>query len=1233
MYGGGGANKPLTNSLKTLPKNSNPKTLSKNPKKIQDSKTISKIGISIIASVLLSQNLAALPAGGKFIHGSGSISKNNGTMTITGNNKNHVIAWGGGFNINNGETVNFKGSGKAFLNLDYSNKASKILGTLNGGGNNIYLVNPSGVLIGENGKVNNVSRFVASTSSLDKALTQFVNAAKQNGDQNAVNFSPVFTRGSLKGNVINMGTINASNIVLVGNEVRNLTSNGTKDVQGTINNGGGTDSLHIIGNKIFLDVEGVQNKKNIWLTGTSDVLGPTPQITVQMAMSTFKANGHNDWIRKTYSIDGVQSGGGSWDVHRIITIGSVEGWNNFANAWNGNGGNSGLGITRQIEEFKLISNLNFSGTDFVSVGKPQGAGFNKIFNGNGYTMSNITLDNNDASNNGGITIAGVFNKVGGGTIKNLTIDTINANINASANTIYLGGFAGQINGGNINNVTLNNINLQGRMENTHATSVANDNGYVGGFAGVISNNGNISINNVVLNNIENLYLYSNQFTGSTMFVGGFAGRIANANGNSKTTINNVILNKIGILQNDVVTGMAANANIAVAGFVTELGSGNSISNASLYFDENTKFIPASVRDYNSDSRNRSKTFYYHTNGLGSSLSKINIYYNTKYTDTRYGPSADVGYNVVRINGQDRLYYTANGVINGIRNTALQGEIKDGHYGGKDVNFHYYDAVSNDMGFEGRVKAWHPNITASNYNYSWVKQERISNTYPMNSSLNTSGDYTTLIDKYLPQIIDDILKADYGVTIEDDNGQSTQDSLKNIMAELDKILNVINRGESEGSADSKITNFLNQILVGADKNNAELKESIKQSINFLRAFYEGYNGSNNNAVTKTHAGLFSGNANYTNATNKYRDSIKGGMNNLKTTINGKLADIKTLEGTLKKLADALNKAQELNNQGAQLNTQVENIKNQVEALDKSIADLDTKIAETQNMINKIPDQQYNQALKNQLAQLKQQRENALAERSRLKTQVANIIDHQIKVLKDTDLANLIKEVDGYVTTINDIRNGFINDLKINNPQDIAVMGNGAKGSFTYYGVETMAQNDIQDNINVPLPIDSIPLIPLEPSKPIDPTPDPNPDPITPPGGGDGGDGTDPDPDPITPPEGGGGDGTDPTNPTNPSDPDNGGNNGGGDNGNNGGGNNGNNGDNGDNGDNSYEGDDTVNNNSGYDARLAYLNYKREVLELPAEEETSIEINEGREKGRLCIVSDNAKTNNPCMAITY
>ena len=1222
---GGGGNKPLTNSLKTLPKNSNPKTLSKNPKKIQesktDSKTISKIGISIIASVLLSQNLAALPAGGKFIHGSGNISiKNGNIMNITGNNKNHVIAWGGGFNINNGETVNFNGSGKAFLNLDYSNKASKILGTLHGGGNNIYLVNPSGVLIGKGVNVN-ASKFVASTSSLNEALNQFVNEAKKN-EQNVVNFSPVFTRGSLKGNVINMGTINASNIVLVGNEVRNLTSNGTEDVQGKYDNIG---NLRIIGNKIFLDVEGVQNKKNIRLTGTNGIGQPNPQITVQMAMSTFRDNGHKDWITKDYSIDGVQSGGGTPYFYNIITIGATGGWNDFANAWNEN-----KGQTRSIDEFKLISNLlNFSGKDFVSVGTAVNGGFNKIFNGNGYKMSNITLDNNDASNNGvtgnnGTITAGIFNKIGGGgTIKNLTIDRVTADITTNqAPTLHFGAFAGQINGGTIENVTLNNINIKGSIDYNRAYNTSGDNGYMGGFAGVI-NRGNIK--NVSLNNIEQVFLFSNQTIGATLYVGGFAGRIANASNGSSTNINGVILNNIGKLRTDVLTGRGAKANTLIGGFTAELGSGNSINNAFLYYTANSVLMPAADSDGQLDGRHYVHTFYHAMNGGGGTLNNIKIHYSNNYTDKTYD-KVKVG----SLQSDVRFGYTAKGMIEGIREYGrdyLKGERNDNYYKG-EVDFDgYTDRGGN---FQNIVNGYN-GVKVNGGNYSWVKQERISNTYPMNSSLNTSGDYTTLINTYLPQIIDDILEADYGVTIEDSNGTSTQATLNTIIKQLDSILNAIDKGEGEGSADGKITNFLNNILLTKDPKQIE---SIQQSINFLRAFYEGYNGKSgkeSNAVTKTHADFFKNNANYTNATNKYKNAIKGGMNNLKTTINGKLADIKTLEDTLKNLADALNRAPELNNQGTALNQQVENYKNQIESLNNEIANLEKAIASLGGMIGQ-----------DKLQPMKKQLEAKKAERDQARTNGEYAIA-QIQSLK-TELAALKNNVDGYVATINGIREGFIRDLDIGNPQTIDVMGAGNDGSFIYRGVKTMAQNDITDNINVPsMNPDPDPITPPGGgggTDPVDPTPDPNPDPITPPGG-DGGDGTDPDPDPITPPEGGGGgtdpdpdptdptnppgggDGTDPTNPTNPSDPDNGGNNGGGDNGNNGG----------DNGDNSYEGDDTVNNNGGYDARLAYLNYKREVLELPAEEETSIEINEGREKGRLCIVSDNAKTNNPCMAITY
>ena len=263
MYGGGGANKPLTNSLNTLNtlKNSNPKELSKNLNKIQDvnqldsnhlnelkdsrldliqleskiqdlknlnqlkeskypnkiqmkssKTTLSKISISIIASILLSQSLVALPSGGKFTHGSGSITTTNGkVMDITGNNKNHIIAWGGGFNINKGEIVEFNTSHKqqaSFLNLDYTNKASQILGKLNGNNHNIYLVNPSGVLIGENASIN-ANKFVASNIIDDTTLNNFKTQTKL-----VESFSPVFKPN--KGNIVNLGTIKANSGIKIG---------------------------------------------------------------------------------------------------------------------------------------------------------------------------------------------------------------------------------------------------------------------------------------------------------------------------------------------------------------------------------------------------------------------------------------------------------------------------------------------------------------------------------------------------------------------------------------------------------------------------------------------------------------------------------------------------------------------------------------------------------------------------------------------------------------------------------------------------------------------------------------------------------------------------------------------------------------------------------------------------------------------------------------------------------
>ncbi|WP_143421756.1 filamentous hemagglutinin N-terminal domain-containing protein, partial [Helicobacter pullorum] len=193
---------------------------------------------------------------------------------------------------------------------------------LNGNGNNIYLVNPSGVLIGQGASVN-ANKFVASTASLDTALTKFVEQANKVGDANMVNFSPVYSRNNLKGSIVNMGTIKANHIILVGQNVRNLASQNENDINGTRGTFNHTGSLKIIGQSIFLDVDGVTNKNNIEVVATNPIDGQTsPDIKIQMSMNTFATKGYTDnWIAKKYSATGETFSNGKYYFYNIITIG------------------------------------------------------------------------------------------------------------------------------------------------------------------------------------------------------------------------------------------------------------------------------------------------------------------------------------------------------------------------------------------------------------------------------------------------------------------------------------------------------------------------------------------------------------------------------------------------------------------------------------------------------------------------------------------------------------------------------------------------------------------------------------------------------------------------------------------------------------------------------------------------------------------------------------------------
>ncbi|HEF8078753.1 TPA: filamentous hemagglutinin N-terminal domain-containing protein [Campylobacter jejuni] len=187
-------------------------------------KKLNKLSLSLVVGSLLFTQSYALPSGGKFTHGtSGSISVSGGTMNISGSKTNSVIQWGGGFNIANGETVNFKGNGYNYLNIIYGSKSSHIDGTLEGGTNNIFLINPNGIVVGKDGSINANRVFLSASSIGDKEMKEFA----KDGKISAFEGNPLTTASpvikSNAGNVINLGTITAGErVVMVGNQVSNM---------------------------------------------------------------------------------------------------------------------------------------------------------------------------------------------------------------------------------------------------------------------------------------------------------------------------------------------------------------------------------------------------------------------------------------------------------------------------------------------------------------------------------------------------------------------------------------------------------------------------------------------------------------------------------------------------------------------------------------------------------------------------------------------------------------------------------------------------------------------------------------------------------------------------------------------------------------------------------------------------------------------------------------------------
>lgn len=560
-------------------------------------KKISKqIVLSFIASSLLCSQANALPQGGKFTHGStGSITSNANTMNITGNSQNNVIQWGGGFNISHGESVNFTTSNKNYLNIAYQKDASKIDGKLNGGTNNIFLVNPMGVLIGANGSII-ANKFVASTTAIkDSDVKNFLTQG--------ASFSPIFNPNK-RGNIVNLGTINADDIILVGNKIE-IGNSGIINGKDETSN---AKKAHLVGNYVYVSV-GEKNGEN---TVNVDSLKGTAikEGYLQRDMTSFANDGYifGDFINiEKTSYNNTQS----IDFTKAVTIGSQSNnkanaheWELFANGWNNNGLNGDI-FKDGLTTIRLVNNIDFSNYHAID---PVGAviAFSGKFNGGGYTLKNLTIkaqtgnwntgifgNIKGSSNNkaqiynltiDGLKFSGKTNSGGGFVAQSENADFYNIHLKRfgglnfydpnkeNSKLLYAGGFVGYAkNNSNFYRISLDNFDyIAMQPEGTYSSAYADI--YLGGFAGLSEGS---TFNNISLKNIGGAIVKGSE-TGGNIFTGGFVGYAKNRSNFSK-----IDLNHMGKKYGIIAQGNTFVKHVGAGGFVGAIEGVNTFDKISL----------------------------------------------------------------------------------------------------------------------------------------------------------------------------------------------------------------------------------------------------------------------------------------------------------------------------------------------------------------------------------------------------------------------------------------------------------------------------------------------------------------------------------------------------------------------------------------------------------------------------------------------------------------------------
>ena len=175
-----------------------------------------QVGIALTAGVFGAVPVAeGAPVVDKVVTAGTQVAQSGNVTDVTGTQANNIVKWQD-FSVGKGETVRFDDGAKErnYLNLVTGPKESEIAGRIEGG-KDVYLVNPHGVIFHQGAQVD-VGNLYVSTENTDVALAAF-NAGKTPGE--------VLKAGTANADVVNLGGIAASSVIVNGDTIRFLTDN------------------------------------------------------------------------------------------------------------------------------------------------------------------------------------------------------------------------------------------------------------------------------------------------------------------------------------------------------------------------------------------------------------------------------------------------------------------------------------------------------------------------------------------------------------------------------------------------------------------------------------------------------------------------------------------------------------------------------------------------------------------------------------------------------------------------------------------------------------------------------------------------------------------------------------------------------------------------------------------------------------------------------------------------